>query len=104
MGVELIYDRLPFYPNARQMYQKGETTGSNKPNRQLVAGHWEAKRSLSSDGEELLFDPQTSGGLLLSVPEPAAEALVAALREAGVAAAACVGTVAAAERPVVRVV
>jgi selenide,water dikinase len=104
MGVELIYDRLPFYPNARQMYQKGETTGSNKANRQLVAGHWEAKRSLSSDGEELLFDPQTSGGLLLSVPEPAAEALVAALREAGLAAAACVGAVAAAERPVVRVI
>jgi len=102
--IELIYDRLPFYPNARQMYQKGETTGSNKANRQLVFGHWEAKKSLSSDGEELLFDPQTSGGLLLSLPEAAADALVAALQEAGVVAAACVGTVAGAERPLVRVV
>ena len=90
--IELIYDRLPFYPNARQMYQKGETTGSNKANRQLVADHWEVKKSLSSDGEELLFDPQTSGGLLLSVPEAAADALVAALHEAGVVAAARVGS------------
>ena len=102
--IELIYGRLPFYPNARQMYQKGETTGSNKANRQLVAGHWEAKKSLSSDGEELLFDPQTSGGLLLSLPAAAAETLVAALHEAGAVAAACVGTVAGAERPLVKVV
>jgi selenide,water dikinase len=102
--IELIYDRLPFYPNARQMYQKGETTGSNKANRQLVAGHWETRKSLSSDGEELLFDPQTSGGLLLSLPESEADALVAALQEAGVVAAAPVGAVAAGERPLVRVV
>jgi selenide,water dikinase len=102
--IELIYDRLPFYPNARQMYQKGETTGSNKANRQLVAGHWEAIKRLSSDGEELLFDPQTSGGLLLSVPEAAADDLVTALHAAGVAAAARVGAVAGAERPLVRVV
>lgn len=102
--IELVYDRLPFYDHARQMYQKGETTGSNKANRQLVNGHWETAKRLSSDEEELLFDPQTSGGLLLSVPQADADELAAALQAAGVVDAVCVGQVSAGPRPLVRVV
>ncbi|MFN2366085.1 MAG: selenide, water dikinase SelD, partial [Desulfurivibrionaceae bacterium] len=33
------YRDLPFYPGAIEMYKKGETTGSNKANRAMVAGH-----------------------------------------------------------------
>jgi selenide,water dikinase len=102
--IELVYDRLPFYPHARQMYQKGETTGSNKANRQLVGGHWEAVKRMSPDEEELLFDPQTSGGLLLSVPEAEADEIAAALHAAGVDTAVRVGKVSAGARTMVRVV
>jgi len=102
--IELVYDRLPFYPHARQMYQKGETTGSNKANRQLVDGHWEAVKRMASDEEELLFDPQTSGGLLLSVPQADADELIAALQAAGVENAVRVGQVSEGARPLVRVV
>ncbi len=102
--IELDYDRLPFYPHARSMYQKGETTGSNKANRQLVGGHWEAVKSMAFDEEELLFDPQTSGGLLLSVPETEANKLLEALHAAGVDTAVRVGKVAGGDRPLVRVV
>ncbi len=102
--IELNHGRLPLYPNARQMYQKGETTGSNKANRQLVGGHWEAVKSMSLAEEELLFDPQTSGGLLLSVPEIEADELVAALHAAGVDTAVRVGEVTGGDRPFVRVI
>ena len=57
----------------------------------------------SADQEVLLFDPHTSGGLLLAVPRAQADALAAALRAAGVAAAARVGEVTDCARPVVTV-
>jgi selenide,water dikinase len=102
--IELNYAQLPSYPNAQQMYQKGETTGSNKANRQLADGFWEAARSMTPAAEELLFDPQTSGGLLLSVPEAQADDLVKALHDAGVETAVRVAQVIDGERPMVRVV
>ncbi|MDA8418214.1 MAG: selenide, water dikinase SelD [Desulfobacteraceae bacterium] len=43
--------------------------------------------------QDVLFDPQTSGGLLLAVAAPAAAGLLAALRERGVEGAALVGEV-----------
>ena len=102
--IELLYDRLPVYPNALQMYRKGETTGSNKANRQLADGFWETSITLTAEAEEILFDPQTSGGLLLSVPEPNADELVKALHAAGMADATKVARVVASGRPLVRVV
>ena len=102
--IEMVYDRLPFYPNALHMYQKGETTGSNKANRQLVNGFWEAAKTMSLEAEELLFDPQTSGGLLLSVAEAEADDLVRALHAAGVETAVRVAQVVGSGRPLVRVV
>ena len=102
--IEINYDQLPFHPNALQMYQKGESTGSNKANRQLANGFWEEARTLSREEVELLFDPQTSGGLLLSVPEAEADNLVKALHGAGVDSAARVAEVHESERPMVKVV
>ena len=104
LPIELSYDQLPFYPNALKMYQKGETTGSNKANRQLADGRWELAKTLSSEEEELLFDPQTSGGLLMSVPAAVAADALSALKKAGVESANIVGRVAAEDRSFVRVV
>jgi selenide,water dikinase len=78
------------------MYRKGENTGSNKANRAMVAKHkLEISVKLSKDEEELLYDPQTSGGLLLSVPGAQADRLVAALKASGVHYAVCIGLVTA---------
>ena len=83
----LNYKNLPFYPDALEMYQKGETTGSNKPNRQMVAKHvLDMRVSLSKAEDELLYDPQTSGGLLLSVPKTQRDELLTALQQNGVTA------------------
>lgn len=92
--VLLKQSALPFYAGALDMYKKGETTGSNKANRALVARHHlEMRASLSVHEEELLYDPQTSGGLLLVVPQDRADELVRALHRNGVHAAVRIGEV-----------
>jgi len=71
------YRSLPFFPAALEMYKKGETTGSNKGNRAMVAKHHlQMSAKLTAAEEELLYDPQTSGGLLLSLPHEQADALI----------------------------
>ena len=92
--VLLKHKALPFYSGALDMYKKGETTGSNKANRALVARHdLEMRASLTTHEDELLFDPQTSGGLLLSLPKDRADELVAALHQNGIHAAVRIGEV-----------
>jgi selenide,water dikinase len=95
--IDLIYENLPFYPNALRMYQKGETTGSNKANRRLA-------EQRSAEEQDLLFDPQTSGGLLIAVPDSQADDLISLLKKEGLETAVRVGEVIAGERPYIRVV
>ena len=93
-GVVVDFKRLPIYPYAREMYDKSETTGSNKGNRLMVnTERFKIQASLSNSQEELLFDPQTSGGLLLSVPDFQSSDLISALNAAGVATAEKIGHV-----------
>lgn len=91
--VVLRYSDLPLYPGVLDMYRKGETTGSNHENRLLTQGHIEIQASLSSIEEEVLHDPQTSGGLLFSVPDSQSEELLTSLTAAGVQWAIRVGEV-----------
>jgi selenide,water dikinase len=102
--IDLSFGALPFYPNVLDMYARGETTGSNRANRQLVQESLEMKAKLSPKQEEVLFDPQTSGGLLLAVPAEQAEPLAEKLREAGVMAAHRIGEASESPQPLVRVV
>jgi selenide,water dikinase len=101
--MNLFYEELPFYPHAIEMYHKGETTGSNKANRKLSEGRLEIIAKLSRKEEELLFDPQTSGGLLLSVPESQAKQLINELKTAGVETTAKIGKVMLNTNPCIRV-
>jgi selenide,water dikinase len=102
--IDIRFGALPFYPNALDMYRKGETTGSNKTNHELVRDFLRISVQLSGERHQLLFDPQTSGGLLLSVPASRAEALLNDLRGAGVTSASLIGDVAGCTNPEIRLV
>jgi len=102
--INLFYKELPVYPHALEMYRKGETTGSNKANRKLSQGYLQISTKISREEEELLFDPQTSGGLLLSVPKSQVEQLISELRTAGVETAVKIGEVLLNPNPCIRVI
>lgn len=104
LAIDIDYSALPVHPNVVEMYAKGETTGSNGANRKLVAGKLNLATKLSATQEELLFDPQTSGGLLLAVAADQADSMLRELREAGIGHAAIIGRARASDRAGIRVV
>jgi len=79
----LQFDRLSVYPGFYEMVAAGVSTRGTKSNRTAAVDAYEDRAGLAPAQEELLFDPQTSGGLLIAVPAGKAEALVATLREGG---------------------
>lgn len=90
---EIEVDALPVLPEALQTYRKGMNTGVNPDNRALVEKYTRIEKSLPDWHAEILFDPQTNGGLLFALPEAEARAAVTALHDNGVAAATVIGAV-----------
>ena len=86
-------DALPVMDEALKMYKKGMTTGVNLSNRANVHGQVRFERDWPTKHKEIVYDPQTSGGLLAAVPEAQAKPLLDALHEGGVAAAVGIGEV-----------
>lgn len=95
-GVQMDIDieRLPIMAESLEMYRKGMSTGSNDFNRNLVSDHTVFHRVLPRWHEEIVFDPQTSGGLLVALPEGEAQPTIDALHDAGVTDAVRIGHVA----------
>lgn len=91
--VVLQHAALPIYDGALEMYAAGQTTGSNPANQALVADTLHIEATLDQPQQQILVDPQTSGGLLLAVPQAQAAELVLALHAAGVADAVQIGSV-----------
>jgi selenide,water dikinase len=84
--IRLEFAALPVHERFYEMVAAGVTTGATRPNRRHVAPGLEDRLGLNKAQSELLHDPQTSGGLLLSVPAENAGALVADLVKDGHAA------------------
>jgi selenide, water dikinase len=84
---------LPVMDEALAVYEKGMTTGTNAYNRKMVDGHLQFETRLPFWHEEIVFDPQTSGGLLVSVPDSQGKEIINALHGKGVRAAKIIGSV-----------
>lgn len=91
--LEIDLAAVPFLEEALDAYRAGVSTGMNGPNREMAEGFVHFSERLAPHEREIVFDPQTSGGLLAAVADDQAEALLAALREGGVADAGIVGRV-----------
>ncbi len=102
--IDLDFSALPFYPNALEMYRKGVTTGRNTAIRKHVQNSLVVGLDLDLHELEILFDPQTSGGLLFALPAEQGESLVDALRAAGISDAGLIGRVIAGTEHGIRLV
>ena len=94
--------RIPFLPGAREAARGGFLAGGLKSNREFVEGCVGFAASVPEDIRALLFDPQTSGGLLIAVAKEHAVALGAAFEECHILAAP-IGEAIAKRSPLIRV-
>ncbi len=102
LTLSLNFDSLPLLPSARDYAANHCATAAGQRNRNYVSGLVDLG-GLPATDQELLFDPQTSGGLLISLPAEAAEAACMAIRQDDPAAA-IVGVVSRREEFAVMVV
>jgi selenide,water dikinase len=78
---------VPLLPSARDYALLKTIPGGTKRNRSFRMKFITGEKSADDDLADILFDPQTSGGLLAAVKSDQAEAALAALKDAGVQAA-----------------
>jgi selenide,water dikinase len=83
-GVTLEIDTsaMRFLPGALDYARAGAIPAGLKNNREFLSCAVGVKRELPAEIETLLYDPQTSGGLLISLPEADAAALERTLPDA----------------------
>jgi selenide,water dikinase len=77
--------QFEFLPQARELAQKGFLPGGLKRNLEFIGECVAFAPAVPEDVRNLLFDPQTSGGLLISVASKHAVELLESLRAGGVA-------------------
>ena len=68
--LEINAGNLRFLPGALRLAAAGAIPGGLRNNRDFVAGDVEVSARIEPGAGDLLNDPQTSGGLLVSLPEP----------------------------------
>ena len=78
--IEIDSARVPLINGALELAGAGMLTGADKTNREYVGADVEIINDIDSNLVELFFDPQTAGGLLLSIAEGKANDLLNELR------------------------
>jgi len=81
--IRIFSEKVPLLPKAKELASEGILTGGAAANREYLEDKVSIPDNLDPDLEHILFDPQTSGGLLISVPAGSAESLSSALKQAG---------------------
>jgi len=82
-GVRLESSNVPILPEVVQYAAKGFIPGGANRNREFFQPHISFDPSVKPVLQDVFYDPQTSGGLLISVGEGEADDLLEALRENG---------------------
>ncbi len=84
--IEIGWEALPLMPQAKELAAAGMIPGGADANREFAEGHASIAADIDQDVEKVLFDPQTSGGLLIAIAEDDAESFENRAADKGAAA------------------
>jgi len=102
-GAELEAAAVPLLPGALECAREGFICGGSGANRTDVGAHVEWDDRVEEALRVVLFDAQTSGGLLIAVPAEKEKALLEDLRRRGITDAKTIGAIIESPAPVIRV-
>ncbi|MDP1771301.1 MAG: selenide, water dikinase SelD [Methylobacter sp.] len=91
LGIKIDYKAIPLFDDVSELFAKGYYASIAEENYQSLNSVLTAE--MSNQKFPALFDPQTSGGLLFSVPSDQTEACLKALHQNGVVKASVIGEV-----------
>jgi len=85
VGAEIDHRKVPLYPGVKEMMGMGMIPGGAYRNLEYVRPHvsWSGKEEEKDDALIILADPQTSGGLLVALPENKVRAFLDRLEAEG---------------------
>jgi selenide,water dikinase len=92
-GIVFYANSVPVFPEAKEMADMGMIPAGLYRNRDFRKAMVEFKPGVNQFQMDILFDPQTSGGLLIAVPEDKAQPMLEELHLAGVKDAVIIGEV-----------
>ena len=104
VGMMIWSEKIPVFPEAMEYARVGLIPGGATANRTFYSCHVDADPHVPSLLMDLLYDPQTSGGLLISLPKAEAEKLVVTLQREGNSDAHIIGEVMEAPQGRIRVI
>ncbi|MCY4545263.1 MAG: selenide, water dikinase SelD, partial [Gemmatimonadetes bacterium] len=91
-GAEIEIDRIPRYAGTEECIAAGVESTLAPSNREHLQKRWKVEAE-TGVADVILYDPQTSGGLLAGVPSSIIDVVIQQLRDAGYEQAACIGRV-----------
>ena len=93
VGIKFYHTSVPYFPEAIAFARQGLCPGGLYRNREFYSGRVEFAAGVPEDIQLILFDAQTSGGLLILLAPESAQLLLDRLHGAGVTDAAIIGEV-----------
>jgi len=97
--VEVYGESVPVFAGVLDLIRSGVVSGAVERNREYASSFVKRAKGVAEEFETLLYDPQTSGGLLVAVRPTETRALLSALERKGVSRAAVIGRVVRKGRP-----
>ncbi len=103
IGMRIRAAAVPYFPGIRPFVEEGVIPGGLIRNRKFREKQLDVGPDCPDWLIDILFDPQTAGGLLIALPPDAAEELLRKMHAAGIDEAAIVGEVISAPKGIIRV-
>ncbi|MDO8716490.1 MAG: AIR synthase-related protein, partial [Dehalococcoidales bacterium] len=95
VGINIDVASVPLFPGVAEFAAKGLCPGGLYRNHDFYAPSARFAPDIPTEVQDVLHDPQTSGGLLMCIAPKQADRLLGKLKDAGIAEAAIIGEVVA---------